>query len=76
MQSFTGLAVLAAMLCGGAWGWRVGTKRLHRRSIFDGDEDRGAPGWRRRVRQRYWTTAVYAVLSALTVLVVMMAIRR
>ena len=34
MPSLTSLAVLAAVLCGGAWGWRVGTKRLYRRSIF------------------------------------------
>ena len=76
MPNFTSLVVLAATLCGAAWGWRVGTKRLHRRSIFDGDEDGGARGWRRRVWQRYLTTVVYATLSALTVLVVMMAMRR
>ena len=77
MPSLTGLAVLAAGLCGGAWGWRVGTKRLYRRSIFrDDDDDRGARGWRRRVRQRYLTTARYALLSALACLVVMMALRR
>jgi hypothetical protein len=77
MPNFTSLVVLAATLCGAAWGWRVGTKRLYRRSVFrDDDEDRGARGWRRRVRQRYLTTVVYAVLSALTVLVVMMAFRR
>ena len=52
MPSLIGLVVLAAVLCGGAWGWRVGTKRLYRRSIFrDDDDDRGARGWRRRVRQ-------------------------
>ena len=76
MPNFTSLVVLAGTVCGAAWGLRVGTKRLHRRSIFDGDEDRGARGWRRRVWQRSLTTVVYATLSALTVLVVMMAMRR
>jgi hypothetical protein len=76
MQSFTGLAVLAAVLCGAAWGWRVGTKRLCRRSIFDDDDDRGARGWRRRVRRRYLTTATYALLSALVAYVLLMALKR
>ena len=76
MTSLTSLVVLAAGLCGGAWGWRVGTKRLYRRSIFGDDGDRGARGWRRRVRQRYLTTVGYALLSALTVLIVTMTIRR
>ena len=40
MPSFIGLAVLTAVLCGGAWGWRVGTRRLYRRSYFD-DDNRG-----------------------------------
>lgn len=76
MQSFIGLAVLAAVLCGGAWGWRVGTKRLYRRSIFEDDDDRGARGWRRRVRRRYLTTATYALLSALVAYVLVMALKR
>ena len=76
MPSLTSLVVLSAGLCGAAWGWRIGTKRLYRRSIWDDDDDRGARGWRRRVRLRYLTTVGYALLSALTVLVVMMTIRR
>jgi hypothetical protein len=77
MPSLTSLVVLAAGLCGAAWGWHIGTKRLYRRSIFrDDDDDRGGRGWRRRVRQRYLTTVGYALLSALTVLVVTMTIRR
>jgi hypothetical protein len=76
MPSLTGLAVLAAVLCGGAWGWRVGTKRLHRRSIFDDDDDRGARGWRRRVRRRYWITATYALMAALAAYVLLMALKR
>ena len=76
MPSFTGLAVLAAVLCGAAWGWRVGTKRLYRRSIFDDDGDRGPRGWRRRVRRRYLTTATYALLSALVAYVLVMALKR
>lgn len=77
MPSFTSLVVLTAALCGGAWGWRVGTKRLYRRSVFrDDDDDRGARGWRRRLRQRYWTTLAYAMLSALTAFIVMVAMRR
>jgi hypothetical protein len=76
MPSVTSLVVLSAGLCGAVWGWRIGTKRLYRRSVFRDDEDYGARGWRRRVRQRYWTTFVYAMLSALVVLVVTMALRR
>ena len=76
MQSFTGLAVLAAVLCGGAWGWRVGTKRLYRRSMFDDDDDRGERGWRRRLRRRYLTTAIYAVLSALAAYLLLMVLKR
>ena len=76
MPSLTSLVVLSAGLCGAAWGWRIGTKRLYRRSIWDDDDDRGARGWRRRVRLRYLTTAGYALLSALTVLIVMMTMRR
>jgi hypothetical protein len=76
MQSLTGLAVLAAVLFGGVWGWRVGTRRLYRRSIFDDDEDRGARGWRRRVCRRYWTTATYALMSALAAYVPLMALKR
>jgi hypothetical protein len=45
MPSLTSLVVLAAGLCGAAWGWGVGTKRLYRRSVFrDDDDDRGARG--------------------------------
>lgn len=76
MQSLTGLAVLAAVLCGAAWGWRVGTKRLYRRSIFVDDDNRGARGWRRRLRRRYWTTATYALMSALAACVLLMALKR
>lgn len=78
MPSLTGVAALvAAALCGGAWGWRVGTKRIYRRSVFkDDDESRGTRGFRRRVRQRYWTTFLYALVSALVVLVLMMATQR
>ena len=77
MPSLTSLVVLSAGLCGAAWGWRIGTKRLYRRSVFrDDDDDRGARGWRRRVWLRYLTTVGYALLSALTVLIVMMTIRR
>ena len=76
MPSLTSLVVLSAGLCGAAWGWRIGTKRLYRRSIFNDDNDRGARGWRRRVRQRYVTTVGYALLSARVVLIVMMVIRR
>ncbi len=65
-------------LCGAAWGWRVGTKGLYRCSVFhDDDDDRGARGWRRRVRlANYLTTVGYALLSALMVLIVMTTFRR
>jgi len=76
MPSLTSLVVLSAGLCGAAWGWRIGTKRLYRRSIFNDDDDRGERGWRRRLRQRYVTTIGYALLSALVVLIVMMTVRR
>jgi hypothetical protein len=77
MPSLTSLVVLAAGLCGATWGWRVGTKRLYRRSVFrDDDDDRGARGWPRRLRQRYLTTVAYALLSAFTVLIVMTTLRR
>lgn len=77
MPTLTSLVVLSAGLCGAAWGWRTGTKRLYRRSVFrDDDDDRGARGWRRRLRQRYLTTIGYALLSALVALIVMMTIRR
>jgi hypothetical protein len=77
MPSLTSLVVLSAGLFGAAWGWRIGTKRLYRRSIFrDDDDDRGGLGWRRRVRQRYLTTVGYALLSALVVLIVIMTLRR
>lgn len=76
MQSLTGLAVLAAVLCGAAWGWRVGTKRLYRRSIFVDDDNRGARGWRRRLRRRYWTTATYALMSTLAACVLLMVLKR
>ena len=76
MPSLTSLVVLSAGLCGAAWGWRIGTKRLYRRSVFRDDDDHGARGWRRRVRQRYLTSLGYALVSALAVLIVMMTIRR
>lgn len=76
MPSLTSLVVLSAGLCGAAWGWRIGTKRLYRRSVFRDDDDEGARGWRRRIRQRYMTTLGYALVSALVVLIVMMTFRR
>lgn len=77
MPSLISLVVLSAGLCGAAWGWRIGTKRLYRRSVFrDDGADSGARGRRRRLRQRYVTTIGYALLSALVVLIVMMTMRR
>ena len=77
MPSLTSLVILSTGLCGAAWGWRIGTKRLYRRSVFrDDDDDRGARGWRRRIRQRYLTTIGYALVSALVVFIIMMTIRR
>jgi hypothetical protein len=75
MPSFIGLTVLTAVLCGGAWGWRVGTSRLYRRSYFD-DDNRGGRVWRRRIRRRYLITALYALLSALVAYVLVMALKR
>ena len=76
MPSLTSLVVLSAGLCGAAWEWRLGTKRLCRRLVFRDDDDDGARGWRRRIRQRYLTTLGYALMSALVVLIVMMTFRR
>ena len=76
MHNFIGLAVLTAMLFGGAVGWRIGSKRLYRRSIFDNDGDGGARAWRRRIRRRYWITATYALLSALVAYVLVIALKR
>ena len=77
MPGFISLVVLSAGLCGAVWGWRIGTKRLYRRSVFrDDDDHRGARGWRRRIRQRYVTTMGYALVSALAAFIVVMAIRR
>ena len=75
MPSYIGLAVLTAMLFGGAWGWRVGTRRLYRRSYFD-DDNRGPRAWRRRSRRRYWITATFALISALVAYIVVMALKR
>lgn len=75
MPNVIGLAVLTAVLCGGAWGWRVGSKRLYRHSYFD-DDYRGGRVWRRRMRRRYWITALYALLSALVAYLLVMALKR
>ena len=77
MPSLTGVVVLMAALCGGGWGWYLGTKRLYRRSVFkDDSEARGTRGWRRRLRQRYLMTVLYALLSALLVFALMSLTRR
>jgi hypothetical protein len=77
MSSFNAVVVLVAASIGALWGWRLGTKRLYRRSVFkDDDEARGPSGWRRRIRQRYWTTALYAAVAALAVCVVLAVVGR
>ena len=43
MLGFGGVTVVLLATLGGAWGCRIGTKRLYRRSIFD-DGDKVAAG--------------------------------
>ncbi len=65
MSAMNAAVVVIVALLGAVWGWRIGTKRIYRRSVFaDDNEGRGHHRWRRRVLQRYWTTALYAALTA------------
>ena len=60
MSNLNVVVVLVAGLVGGLWGWRVGTKRIYRRSVFAEDGDGGARRRRQRVVQRYFITVLYA----------------
>ncbi|CAN5715326.1 hypothetical protein BH11PSE3_BH11PSE3_18790 [soil metagenome] len=78
MTAVNAAVVVVVALLGALWGWRVGTKRIYRRSVFgDDNEGRGHNRWRRRVLQRYWTTALYAALTGAPValLILMMSKR-
>ena len=65
MFGFSGVTVVLLATLGGAWGWRVGSKRLYRRSIsyFD-DDGEAARRRRRRMAERYLLALLYAVSVA------------
>ena len=67
------VAVMLLATLGGAWGWRVGTKRLYRHSVFDGRDERTKLRW--RTVERYLLTLLYAasVAAGAAVLIAMMA---
>ncbi len=67
------VAVMLLATLGGAWGWRVGTKRLYRHSVFDGRDERTELRW--RTVERYLLTLLYAasVAAGAAVLIAMMA---
>lgn len=67
--------VLLAALFGAFWGWRVGTKRIYRRTII-GDKDDSGRKRRRRKLQRYLIAALYAALcAAIAMLLVSIRVR-
>jgi hypothetical protein len=61
MIGFSGVTVMLLATLGGAWGWRVGTKRLYRRTIGD---EQTARRWRQRAAERYLLTLLYAASVA------------
>jgi hypothetical protein len=68
------VAVMLLATLGGAWGWRVGTKRLFRHSVFD-DDARTERRW--RAVERYILTLLYAasVAAGVAVLIAVMTKR-
>jgi hypothetical protein len=64
MIGFSGVTVMLLATLGGAWGWRVGTKRLYRRTIFDDGDEQTARRWRQRAAERYLLTLLYAASVA------------
>jgi len=69
------VAVMLLATLGGAWGWRVGTKRLYRHSVFDGRDERTERRW--RLVERYLLTLLYAasVAAGVAVLIAVMTKR-
>ena len=78
MSASNAMVVVMIAVLGAFWGWRIGTKRIYRRSVFgDDNEGTGHRRWRRRVMQRYWTTALYAAMTAApAALLILMTARR
>lgn len=78
MSSFNEVVVLVAAVLGAFWGWRVGTKRIYRRSVFaENADDSGKRRWRRRrTIQRYWITVLYAAAVAGGIALLMMLAKR
>jgi hypothetical protein len=70
MTAFSGVTVVLMAMLGGFWGWRIGSKRLYRRSIYD-DDDR-ALSRRRRKAERYMLAALYAASAAAGIAVLVM----
>lgn len=76
MTTFDWLAGLVSALLGGLWGWRVGTKRIYRRSLF-AESGNSTRHWRRRWEiQRYWLTLLYAAAVSGGIAVLMMLAKR
>ena len=66
------VAVMLLATLGGAWGWRVGTKRLYRHSVFDDRDERTERRW--RTVERFLLTLLYAasVAAGVAVLIAVM----
>ena len=64
MIGFSGVTVVLLATLGGAWGWRVGSKRLYRRSIFDDGGEEAARRHHQRAMERYLLTLLYAASVA------------
>lgn len=77
MFGFSSVTVVLLATLGGAWGWRVGTKRLNRRSIFDDGDEETTRRWRQRTAERYLLTLLYAasVATGAAVLIAVMTQR-
>ncbi|SEP35773.1 hypothetical protein SAMN02990966_05322 [Rhodospirillales bacterium URHD0017] len=69
------VAVMLLATLGGAWGWRVGTRRLFRHSVFDDRDARTERRW--RAAERYILTLLYAasVAAGVAVLIAVMTKR-
>lgn len=77
MSGFSGVVVLLGAVLGGFLGWRAGTKRIYRRSIFEeGDEGDALRRRRRRKLQRCFLAALYAVSAAAAALIIVTIFRR
>lgn len=74
---FSGVTVVLLATLGGAWGWRVGSKRLYRRSIFDDGDDEAVRRHHQRAMERYLLTLLYAasVAAGAAVLIAVMTQR-